>query len=45
MDFQTLKVVPPPPSDDSKPSHLIYTEPDGKGYDFILVPHGGRMGK
>ena len=43
MDFQTLKVTPPKQNDIDS-SNLIYTEPDGKGYDFILVAHGGRMG-
>ncbi len=46
MDFQTLKVTPPPPQSERTLSeqNVIYTEPDGKGYDFIIVPHGGRMG-
>lgn len=44
MDFQVLKVTPPRPEMNSSTSPFIYTEPDGKGYDFILVSHGGRLG-
>jgi len=45
MDMPNLKIketekVEKPESND----HYIYSEPDGKGYDFILVAHGGRMG-
>lgn len=44
MDFQHLKVTPPKPEELTSNLDVIYTEPDGKGYDFILVAHGGRMG-
>ena len=48
MDFQDLfqrfKVTPPRPEITSSSSNFIYTEPDGKGYDFILVAHGGLLG-
>lgn len=43
MDMQNLRVIPSR-EEFSSASNLIYTEPDGKGYDFILVAHGGRMG-
>lgn len=43
MDFETLQVTPPKPNKETS-CNLIYTEPDGKGYDFILVAHGGKMG-
>ncbi len=45
MDMPNLKINPAEKvAEPEKYSHLIYSEPDGKGYDFILVPHGGRMG-
>ncbi len=44
-DMQTLEVTPAPKDLKESPSgQLIYTEPDEKGYDFVLVAHGGRMG-
>ena len=43
-DFQTLEVTPLTEKDKSPPGQLIYTEPNEKGYDFVLVAHGGRMG-
>lgn len=44
-DFQTLEVTPTKDRE-GRPSdcELIYSEPEGKGYDFVLVAHGGRMG-
>ena len=45
MDEPNLKIKPAEKdAEPEKYSHLIYTEPDGSGYDFILVAHGGRMG-
>jgi hypothetical protein len=43
MDVQNLTVTPSK-INPSSANHIIYTEPQGKGYDFILVAHGGRMG-